>query len=206
MIHPIFIPASTKDELAKQINSAAAGVDFSRYGYEPNYTPALVERLRGFQYEDAHILVTIDGAAMVSNKKQSAESWSGADFSVVTTISSGEEEIIKGTLIQSKLGTIERLRSSDRTELERLKEQIRDMKALTRHPKVLEISTKSGDVPTIVSGEGILNNRDLRHYKLGDWVARRVLPTFDGDKNRDLVRDILDANLSGLRINARRNA
>src|ERR1041384_2524937 len=94
-------------------------------------------------------------------------------------------------LLQSKIGRIERLKISDGREYRRLLEQIKDMRALTRHPKVMEISTENGDIPTVVSATGVLEGHQLRHYRIGDWIAKRVLPTFDGDKNPEFVEKVL---------------
>lgn len=201
MSHPIHFPNETKRRLSSALNDAVRKVDFSNYGYEPNFTPALVQQLHGFEFDDGVVKITFEGVAVVSMVKGSAEKWSGADMSIVANIAEPNGEVVKkGTLIQSKVGKVERL--NDR-ESHRLIEQIKDMQALTEHPKVLEIFPDNHCV-TIVSGAGFLEGRRLQHPTFGDWIARRVLPTFDGDKDPSFVKGVLDARLSSLRIHARK--
>jgi hypothetical protein len=202
MTHPIFFPRETKARLSQLLNARLRQVDFSRYGNEPNFTPALIQELHGVVYEDDICTVIFEGAVMTSVSKYSAEWWAGADCSVVATISEGGIRTIKkATLIQSKIGKIEQLPSARK---EQLIEQIRDMRALTNHPKVLEISKSPNEVPTVVSAVGILTRRRLQHQTFGDWVATRVLPTFDGDTRPPFVAAVLDAQLSKLKIYARK--
>ena len=200
MEHPIFFPYQSKQDLADRINERLGRIKFRRYGNEPNYTPALVERLTDFGYEDENVTVTIEGAVMTSVGKGTAEKWSGADFSVVATISKNGETVKKGLVFQSKRGTIEDLRKNDKREYVRCEGQIRDMKRLCPNPKVLEIYEEDGSVPTVVSGTSILSGKDLQHLPFGDWVAKRFLPTFDGRKDPFVVDRLLDANLSGLKV------
>lgn len=201
MSHPVSLPKEFKDHLSDFVNNALQKVEFSKYGNEPNYTPALIQYLNGLEYEDDSYKVTFEGAVMTSVSRGSAERWSGADCAVITTISEiDKRDVRKATLIQSKIGQIENLPTAER---ERLVEQIRDMQALTKNPKVLEISKRNGAIPIIVSANGILNGRRLQHQSFGKWVSTRVLPTFDGDTRPSFVDAVLDAHLSKLKIYAR---
>lgn len=202
MTHPIFFPLETRYRLRDAVNEALRRVAFSNYGNEPNFTPAMVQQLHGFKYEDDDLRVRFEGVTVTSVGRGSTEWWSGADFSVVTIISMPNlDDVRKATLVQSKLGRVEDLSSHER---ERLLEQVRDMRALMNHPKVLEISARGDDVPRVVSGVGLLEGRRLQHLTFGDWVARRVLPTFDGDTRPSFVNAVLDARLTKLRIYARK--
>lgn len=201
MAHPIQFPKEFKDGLSQFLNDALQRVKFRRYGNEPNYTPAFIQALDGLRYVGAHWQVTFEGSAMTSVSQHSAEWWSGADCAVVTTISEiGKPDIRKASLFQAKRGFVETLKPS---EHHRLVEQIKDMRALTKHPKVLEIFKGTGAVPTVVSGTGILNGRRLQHQSFGRWVSTRILPTFDGDTRPHFIEGVLDADLSKLRIYAR---
>jgi hypothetical protein len=162
----------------------------------------MVQQLHGFVYEDETVRVTFEGVAVVSVGRNCAESWSGADLSVVATISQpGRDDVRKAILLQSKRGRVEQLKTD---EYERLLEQIEDMRALTRHTKVLEISTAKDGVPKVVSASGLIQKRKLQHQNFGDWIAKRVIPTFDGDTRPDFIRGVLDARLSQLRVHARK--
>jgi hypothetical protein len=201
MAHPIQFPKEFKDGLSQFLDEALQRVKFRRYGNEPNYTPAFIQQLDGLKYEGARWRVTVEGAVMTSVSQYSAEWWSGADCAVVTTISEiGKPDIRKASLLQAKRGLVETLKSS---EHHRLVEQIKDMRALTKHPKVLEIFEETGAVPTVVSATGILNGRRLQHQSFGRWVSTRILPTFDGDTKPHFIDAVLDAELNNLRIYAR---
>ncbi|MDQ3819656.1 MAG: hypothetical protein M3362_18540 [Acidobacteriota bacterium] len=153
-------------------------------------------------YEDDSLRVRFEGVAVTSVGRGSAEKWSGADFSVVSIISiPNGDDVRKATLAQSKLGRVEELSKGER---ERLVKQVMDMRALSPHPKVLEVYPRDGQPPTIVSGLGFLERRKLQHPTFGDWVAKRVIPTFDGDTRPHFVHGVLNANLTSLRIHARK--
>ena len=201
MRHLIKFPRSTQEEFARDLNEAIRNVDFSKYGNEPNFTPAMVQELHGYSYDDNKLSVKFDGVVVPSVGRGSTEKWSGVDFSLVSIISqAGKLEVRKANLFQSKVGRVERL---SRKERARLLEQIRDMRSLTPHPKVLEIF-KDNTLPSVVSGVGLLEGRHLQHATFGDWVATRVLPTFDGDTSSFFVNAVLEANLTGLRMYARK--
>src|SRR5215213_4036014 len=107
MTHPIRFPKEFKDGLSDFLNDALQRVEFSRYGNEPNYTPAFIQQLNGLEYEDDIWRVTFDGAVMTSVSQYSSEWWSGADCAVITTISEiGKNDIRKAALIQSKRGHV----------------------------------------------------------------------------------------------------
>jgi hypothetical protein len=201
MSQPISFPISTQKRFAHELNEAVLRVDFLNYGNEPNFSPAMVQQLREFKYEDENLSVRFEGVVVPAVGRGSTEKWLGADFSLVSIISqAGKEDVRKANLFQSKIGRVERLSPKER---DRLIEQIKDMRAFTPHPKVLEVS-RSKELPTVVSGVGLLEERRLQHATFGDWVAKRVLPTFDGDTTPFLVNAVLQANLTSLRMFARK--
>ena len=63
-----------------------------------------------------------------------AEGWSGADFAITATIRDARRSIDKTILVQAKLDDLDDLTSA---EHERLIGQVRDMRDLTRSPKVM---------------------------------------------------------------------
>jgi hypothetical protein len=129
-----------------------------------------------------------------------AESWSGADLAITATISDGEATIRKAILIQAKLGKIDDL---DTEKLERLRHQIRDMKKLTRSPKVMDIPEQDGvRTPRIISGTRILHNDPFRPFSLESYVVARVLTTLDGDTRGDFVESVQESRLTRLKIRA----
>ncbi len=173
MTHPILFPRETKDRLSKAINRRCQTIRISRLARrEPNYTPVLIHALDGFKYEDKFCKLIIKGVVV---DQYTTEKWAGADFTVQTTLlQPGKPEVRKATLVQSKLGRIEQLpektlakllkqikvRPKDKLgRMAKLLKQIQDMRELTPHPKVLEISLTDRDVPKIVSGVGILEGR-----------------------------------------------
>lgn len=200
MEHPIFFPEESKLAIANRINKRLREVKFSRYGNEPNYTPALVERLQNFRYNDENITVKIAGAVMTGIAPNNAENELGADFSIVATITKNGETLRKGIVFQAKRGTVESLRSTNSTEYNRFEGQIHKMKKLCPNPKVLEIYDMDGSIPTVVSGTSVLSGGGLQHLTFGDWMSKRFIPTFDGYKDPSFVDELLDARLSGLRL------
>ncbi len=181
MPHPIPFTRATKEGLASAINGELQKVKISRQGTEPNYTAATIQVLDGFEYNANDCIVTIQGVVV---NPYTTEHWSGADFTIHTTITqAGLSDVQKATLVQSKLGKVEHLSTTEVAKLlrqivgkankelnstERLLKQIQDMRALTPHPKVLEVPSKDEEVPTIVSAEPGLDhlkpNQSIRGF------------------------------------------
>ena len=212
-MHPIPFSTKTKLALASAINDRLRNVRFSQLGNETNYTPAMIQELRGFTYRDDNCVVRIDGAVV---DQYTTEPWAGADFSVVTIIQQARKpEVRKATIGQSKrhrfeslsevklkqiLTQIEKKSPRDLTEMERLVKQIQDMRRLTPHPKLLEVPSRNGDVPNVVSAAGLIEGRRLQHQDFGNWIATRVLPTFDGDTRPFFANAVLESKLSQLLV------
>lgn len=216
MTHPIHFPKDTKIKLANRINVQLQKVRYSRLGRETNYTAGMIQQLSDFRYDDDYCTVLMDGVVVDQYK---TEPWSGADFTVLTTINQrGGSEVKKATLFQSKLGRTrpfeaEKLRrllkqiavkaNHELSADERLIKQILDMRHLTPHPKILEVLPVDGGIPTVVSTQGVFDDRRLQHQKFGDWISTRVLPTFDGDTRPGFTSAVLDTRLSKLLVFAR---
>lgn len=220
MTHPIPFTQATKDGLASAINFELQKVKISRQGTEPNYTAGAIQLLDGFEYKGNECIVTIQGVVV---NQYTTEHWSGADFTVHATIEqAGVPDVQKATLVQAKLGKVNRLSKTEVAEVlkrievkvklgkklgptERLLNQIQDMRALTPYPKVLEVPNEDGEIPTIISAVGVMESRRLQHQTFGAWIASRVLPTFDGDTRAQFTRTVLETDLNGLRVYARRS-
>jgi hypothetical protein len=197
--HIIRFTEETKNRLAEEINKELRKVKWSRYGSEPNYTPAMVQQLEGFEFENSECKVKIEGAVMTSTGPSSAEKWSGADCSIVAKIIDKTKGIliVKGTLAQAKRGSVENFSVLER---QRLEEQIENMKKIVLNPKVIEVPESDGKIPSILSATGILAKKALKKQDFGRWVSRRVLPTFDGDTSEGIAEKILDSGLSSIWI------
>src|SRR4051812_19044877 len=218
MTHPIHFSPESKNGLSRAMNNQLQTVKISRQGNETNYTAAMIHELDDFEYGDDGWSVRSEGVVV---DHYTTEPWAGADFTVLTTISQpGEAVIKKATLVQSKIGTVrpleaemlsrlrKRIEAKDNQKLtpnERLVKQILDMRQLTPSPKILEISRTDGGIPNVVSARGIFEDRRLQHQTFGDWIARRVLPTFDGDTRPGFTSAVLDTRLNKLLIYARKN-
>ncbi|MEI8375126.1 MAG: hypothetical protein WCJ35_20080 [Planctomycetota bacterium] len=113
-------------------------------------------------------------------------------------IAKGRKVIEKAILVQAKLGKIEDLSPTD---LAKLKGQIKDMLAVTRAAKVMEIPEVDGRrVPRLISGEGIVDDRNYHSYELGNYIVDRILTTLDGDTRPRFVDAVRDSNLTQLRV------
>jgi len=197
--HIINFSDQTKFELEAKIQASLANVKFSRYGNEPNYTPAMVQQLNGLVFHNEECVVKIEGAVMTSVSSKSVEKWSGADCSIVAQITDKASglRVEKGILTQCKRGSIAKLTKKER---KRLKGQIENMRKFVQHPKVIETPEIDGETPIVISGIGILNDRRVQRYNFGRWIARRVLPTYDGDTREGIADMVLDHSLSVLKI------
>ena len=174
------------------------GLDFQKYGEESNYNPALVHALDGLQYSGDNFSVSINGAAMTSDSKYSAETNVGADLSIGAEIWCGTESKIKTVLVQAKRRS--KMRIAD--EKKRLLEQIYKMKKFTSHPKVLVIDEYPGAIPVIQSAAAILAGKSPREFQLHRWLARKFVRTFDGDQSLYLYQAAQSADLNRIWVKA----
>ncbi len=198
MKHLFRFTRKTKDELSQKINRKLAKVKISRYGNEPNYTPAMIQELNGFEFENDECKVTIKGATMEGIAPGATEKWSGADCSVVARIEAKHGHTIdKAILAQCKKGSVHKLQGSKKKKTE---EQITDMRKLTKHPKLIEIPENDGEVPNVLSACGLIGGKRVQRQDFGRWIATRVLPTHDGDTRKNFTKDVLDSKLSKLYI------
>lgn len=204
MKHLFRFSRNTKDELSQAINRRLANVRMSRYGNEPNYAPAMIQELNGFEFENAECKVAMKGAVMTGVAPGATENWSGADCSVVARIEDKHGCVIdKAILAQCKRESVKKLQGKIK---EKLEEQIGNMRKLTKHPKLIELPERDGEVPRVISACGYVEGTRLQHQDFGRWVATRVLPTLDGDTRKDFAKAVLDSKLSKLRIHAVKKA
>src|SRR5579862_7463391 len=195
--HAFRFDSAIKDALKQHVVNTVNRLSRRRYEQEPAYSAALFGSLDGFFYGDDTGSIKITSTITTSLGRGSAESWSGADFSVVAEVSDGQVTIRKGILFQAKDGRVGDL---DADERERLISQIEDMKHLTRSPKVIEYPRDNDHpMPEVISGRRLLENQSYRPMRLDSYFVARVLTTFDGDTRPDFVESVQESRLPGLR-------
>lgn len=198
MDHPLKIKESDLIELENQLAKRMRELDFSRYGSEPNYNPALVAKLDGFSFTGENFSVSLSGSTMTSNNQHGSEPASGADLAISADIHQGQESKQKAVLVQCKRRSL--LRNT--TERDRLLGQIKKMKEISRHPKVLVIDEYRGAIPSIQSGTTLLEGGYPRDFALNAWLARKFIRTFDGDTRKHVYEAAQSADLNKIWVKA----
>ena len=96
-----------------------------------------------------------------------------------------------------------RLDELPRRERERLVGRVRDMRRLTRSPKVIFIRELDGRrEPIVASGTRIAEHAAMEFMSLSDYFVRRILTTLDGDTSPEFVAGAQDSSLKQLRVSA----
>ena len=198
MRHAFRFPQHIRDAVKKHVINAITGLYPERFQQEPQYTAALAGRLVGVAYNGRDGFVEISSTMINDRGPKPAENWSGADLAITATIEDTETRIRKAILVQAKRGAIRELNSR---EHDRLMGQVRDMKKLTRSPKILELHTINGQcVPRVISGtKFLLAGGKFRSMKLQDYFVARVLTTLDGDTRDSFVSGVQDSGLVQLK-------
>lgn len=146
-------------------------------------------------YDDFDGHVSIRATSIDSIAPGAAEGWAGADFAITATISDSDQQIEKAILVQAKLGDLEEL---DARDFNRLLGQVRDMKALTRSPKVMVAPLVDGiREPKILSGTRLIQGTHKQELSLDDYVVARPPYT-----RKQFVDAVQDSSLQKLRIHA----
>ncbi|MFA5858677.1 MAG: hypothetical protein WC955_06390 [Elusimicrobiota bacterium] len=185
-------------EVKKHIRKAVSGVNAQRYFQESNYTSAIIARLDGTAYEGEFGNVTFRGTMVSGTGRKCAEKKYGADFAITAELTHINRETRKKVILgQAKKGEVEKLRKSEK---ERLKGQITKMKDIVSSPVVLETPSKGTDMPTICSGNKVLNNSKYKRIPLDDFIVDRVMTCFHGNTNKKIVTAVEDSQLSTLSI------
>lgn len=201
MRHAFSFPEHIREKVKEYIEKAVAGIDMKRFLQEPDYTAALATSLHGIIYEEKDGYVKVESTIVTSRGGNAAEKWSGADLAITASISVKNQEVRKAILLQSKIGRIDELSSSEKKIL---KEQVQKMKRYTNSAKVMEIPVENGQRrPKIISGQRILANEPYRSYELGDYFVSRILTTFDGDTRQRFVDGVQESKLTQLKLIAR---
>jgi hypothetical protein len=199
--HAFSFPQHIREALKNHIEKAVSEVDMKRFGQEAPYTDALAAKLQGIVYDQNDGYVKIESTSVNDRGRGAAEKWSGADLIITASISDRNQEIRKAIMVQSKLGNIDELRPSQKTEL---RHQVRKMRQFTNSVKVMEIPVENGQRrPKIVSGQKILAGQHYKSYELSNYFVSRILTTFDGDTHRDFVDKVQDSGLTKLKLIAR---
>jgi hypothetical protein len=158
-------------------------------------------RLEGVAYEGSDGLVVFKPTIVNANVRDSAESWSGADFAITADIRKGDVSVSKAILAQAKRGGLDQLPPPER---DRLAKQIYDMRQYTRSPKVLLFREFDGRrVPEVVSGVRLVEHLPFKPISLPSYFVTRVLTTFDGDTRPKFVDAVQESSLQKLRVLAR---
>lgn len=198
--HSFSFPQEVRDIVRNYVDRQIYDIDSKRYNQEPKYVTTLLTRLEGIVYEGNFGYVQFKVTDIDDRGFNSAESVSGADFAITAVVSDGVTNIEKAILFQAKLGIIEEMNEGN---LDFLKGQIEKMKDFTRSPKILEIE-ETGHVrlPSVISGNDVLNDRPYIKTHFSDYIVRRVLTTFDGDTSPNFVDAVQHSSLPKLNIKA----
>ncbi|MEM6914932.1 MAG: hypothetical protein AAF491_00095 [Verrucomicrobiota bacterium] len=198
MDHPLEISEKDLYELENQLAKRIRELDFTKLGSEPNYNPALVIKLDGFSFEGENFYVSLAGSTMTSDNQYGSEPGSGADLAISADIRQGRDFKQKAVLVQSK----RRQKLQREKERKRLLEQIRKMKEITPHPKVLLIDEYRESIPTVQSGTTLLNGGIPRDFALHKWLARKFIRTFEGDTRKKVYAAAQNADLNKIWVKA----
>lgn len=201
MRHAFSFPPHIREAVRSHVRKAIEGLDPTRFQHEPAYIAALLGRLDGTPYEGSDGYVRFRSTNVNANAPGSAESWSGADLAITAEIGTDGVRVRKAILGQAKRGVLAELPLSERR---RLTDQIENMRALTRAPKVFFIEELEGRrEPQVASGLRIAEGSPTQVLSLPDYFVRRVLPTLDGDTREEFVNAVQESSLSRLHVLAR---
>jgi hypothetical protein len=179
MRHAFSFPTHIREAVREHVRQAVTDLKPNRFAQEPAYTAALLARLEGTAYNGPDGSVEFRATNVNSIGKGAAERWSGADLAITADIRKLDLRVTKAILAQAKLGGLEDLSHAERG---RLVGQIREMRHLTRSPKVLLIREIDGRrEPEVASGVRIAEELHTEPLSLPDYFVRRILTTLDGD-------------------------
>ncbi len=198
MRHSFSFPTHIRDAVRAHVRRAIDRIDPKRFHQEDPYTAALLISLDGVAYEGEDGFVGFKGTIVNSKGTNAAEHWAGADFAITADIRKGDFHVTKAILAQAKRGGLDGLSTAERG---RLVGQIREMRRLTRSPKVLLIREIDGRrEPEVASGVRISEELATRPMGLPDYFVRRVLTTLDGDTRPEFVEAVQESSLARLRV------
>ena len=202
MRHAFSFPPDIREAVREFVLRVVAELSPERFNQEPAYVAALLARLDGFRYEKPDGSVVFKTTNVDSIGRGAAERWSGADLAITAEIRRGDVGVIKAILAQAKLETLDELSPGERG---RLVGQIRDMRRLTRSPKVIFIRELDGRrEPMVASGTRIAANARIQPMSLADYFVRRILTTLDGDTRPEFVNGVQESSLRRLHVFAER--
>ena len=201
MRHAFSFPIHIREAIRSYVRQATDGINPKGFDQEPSYTAALLGRLAGVAYAGSDGSVIFKTTNVNSIARGAAERWSGADLAITADIQQAEFRVSKAILAQAKLGSLENF---SRSERDRLIGQIREMRRLTRSPKVLLVREINGRrEPMVASGVRIAEGLPTQILSLPDYFIRRILTTFDGDTRPEFVNGVQESSLEQLHVMAR---
>src|SRR5713101_2367958 len=198
MRHAFSFPAHVREAVREHVRRAVSELSPNRFAQEPAYTAGLLARLEGVAYTGVDGSVEFRATNVNSIGKGAAERWSGADFAITADIRKDNLRITKAILAQAKLGGLEDLSMAEHG---RLVGQIRQMRHLTRSPKVILIrEIDDRREPEVASGVRIAEELHTVPVSLADYFVRRILTTLDGDTRPIFVTGVQESSLKQLRV------
>jgi hypothetical protein len=196
--HTFPLRADVRDAVKKHVSVAIGRLDPSRFNQEANYVAALAHAVEGVAYDGPNGKVSFSSTVFDDRGRNSAESRLGADIAITADMEQEDRQIRKAILVQAKLGVIPDLSTS---ELNRLRQQVRQMQRHTRSPKVMEIPESDGSrEPRILSGRRLIEGGVRHSVPLPSYFTSRVLTTLDGDTRPDFVDAVQDSRATRIDI------
>lgn len=184
--------------LVNHIKYAYENLDRKRFRQEPAYITALMGRLDGDVFNDGKGNSLKLKTTIVDDRgAKSAESRTGADFSIVLEKQNCKNPISKAILGQGKNGSIEKL---SKTEQDRLDRQCSDMHQYTTEFVVLEAPENQGEPPMIRIGDKKNPKHRSKAIKFEDYLIKHFLSCQHGDQRMDFVAYVQDSKLAQLKI------
>lgn len=200
MRHAFSFPQTVRDAVRQHVYRAYSGLPPERYAQEHAWVAALAGRLDGVAYNGHYGTVVFTSTVVNDRGPGAAEHEFGADLAITATISDGVQTVRKAILLQAKRGAVADLSPGER---QRLDEQIRRMRQLTRFPKVLEIPETGGlRTPRVRSGARLEQGLDTEAVALEDYFTGRVLTTLDGDTREPFVYRVQRSALAQIDVKA----
>lgn len=184
----------------KYIENAFSSIDPKRFAQEPAYVAALMAKLDGLVWSDEEEGAFVIFRTTIVNDRgpKSAESRFGADFAITLDLQNDEDHITKATIGQAKLGSKDKLTTS---ELKNLKKQCQKMSIRTPDFLVLETPNKLGVCPMVrlsSNNNGLSLSEDL--IRLDDYLIDYLIACLHGDTRSEFVSAVQESSLPGLEV------
>lgn len=186
-----------KKAVRKFIKKVLKEMTVEEFKQEPAYVAALFGRLKGTAYSGKYGHIKFKTTIISDRGPNSAEKKYGVDF-VIRVILKMEDIIQKKAVIgQAKKGNVDDL---NRSEKERLINQIRKMKRITSSPLYLSLPKTNKEKPRFYSSNKILKGEKPKGFDFEEYIIQRLLTCIDGDTNEYFYEAIGESSLYLLEI------